>query len=89
VLPGSILHVRYEDLVNDLEATVQRLLEFCGLPFESQCLEFHRTRRQVHSASSEQVQQPLYREGLDHWRHFEPWLGPLRQALGPLAEARP
>ena len=85
VLPGRILRVQHEELVGALEGNVRRILEFCALPYEAACVEFHRTRRQVHSASSEQVRQPIYREGLDQWRHFEPWLGPLREALGELA----
>lgn len=87
VLPGRILRVRHEDVVDDLEGSVRRILEFCGLEFEPGCLEFHRTARAVHTASSEQVRRPIYREGLEQWRHFEPWLGPLRAALGPLADA--
>jgi predicted Zn-dependent protease len=87
VLPGRVYRVRYEHLVADLEGEVRRLLEHCGLPFEEQCLRFYETRRNVQTVSSEQVRQPLYREGLDQWRHFEPWLGPLREALGDLAEA--
>jgi hypothetical protein len=82
VLPGKILRVQHEELVADLEGNVRRILEFCGLDFNPACIEFHRTERQVHSASSEQVRQPIYREGLDQWRHFEPWLGPLKAALG-------
>ncbi len=82
VLPGKILKVRHEDVVNDLESSVHRLLEFCGLEFEPACLEFHRTRRSVHSASAAQVHRPVYRESIDQWRHFEPWLGALKSALG-------
>jgi len=85
VLPGRILRVQYEDVVADLEGQVRRLLGFCGLPFEAQCVEFHRTERSVRTASSEQVRQPLYRDGVDQWQHYADWLGPLRQALGPLA----
>jgi len=81
-LPGSILRVIYEDVVDDLEASVRRVLDFCGLSFEAQCLDFHNTQRSVRTASSEQVRQPLYREGLEQWRNFEPWLGPLKTALG-------
>ncbi|MGC1522269.1 MAG: sulfotransferase [Steroidobacteraceae bacterium] len=88
-LPGRILRVQHEDVVEDLEANVRRILAFCGLPFESGCLEFHKTLRTVHSASSEQVRRPLNRDGVDQWRHYEPWLGPLKQALGPLAAASP
>jgi hypothetical protein len=68
--------------VNDLESNVRRLLDWCELPFEPGCLEFHRTERSVRTASSEQVRLPIYREGLEQWRHYEPWLGPLREALG-------
>ena len=82
VLPGKILRVQHEDVVADLEASVRRILEFCGLEFEPGCVEFHKTRRAVHTASSEQVRQPINRDGVDHWRHFEPWLGPLKAALG-------
>ncbi|HLY51848.1 MAG TPA: sulfotransferase [Steroidobacteraceae bacterium] len=85
VLPGSILRVQHEEVVEDLGGSVRRILAFCGLDYEAACVEFHRTRRQVHSASSEQVRQPIYREGIDQWRHFEPWLGVLRAALGDLA----
>ncbi len=89
VLPGRVHRVCYEDLVSDLEGEVRRLLEYCGLPFEEQCLRFHETRRVVQTVSSEQVRQPLYTEAVDQWRHFEPWLGPLKEALGDLAEAAP
>ena len=84
VLPGKILRVQHADVVADLEGSVRRILDFCGLDFEPGCIEFHRTERQVHSASSEQVRQPIYTEGLEQWRHFEPWLGPLKAALGDL-----
>jgi tetratricopeptide (TPR) repeat protein len=82
VLPGRVLRVQHEDLVDDLEGHVRRLLEYCELKFEPACIEFHKTERSVRTASSEQVRQPIYREGLDQWRHYEPWLGPLRAALG-------
>jgi tetratricopeptide (TPR) repeat protein len=82
VLPGKVLRLQYEDLVEDLEGHVRRILGFCGLEFESACLEFHKTERSVRTASSEQVRQPLFRDGLDQWRHYEPWLGPLSNALG-------
>ena len=84
VLPGKILRVQHEDVVDDLEASVRRILDFCKLDFEPACVEFHKTRRPVHTASSEQVRQPINRDGVDHWRHFEPWLAPLHAALGPL-----
>jgi hypothetical protein len=82
VLPGKILRVRHEDVVLDFEATVRRILDFLGLPFESACLEFYRTERTVRTLSSDQVRRPIYREGLEQWRHYEPWLGPLKSALG-------
>jgi len=82
VLPGRVLRVHYEDVVEDLEGGVRRILERCGLPFEPACLAFHETRRSVRTPSSEQVRRPIGREGLDQWRNYEPWLGPLRDALG-------
>jgi tetratricopeptide (TPR) repeat protein len=82
VLPGQVLRVRYEDVVNDLEGSVRRMLEFCGLPFEPACLEFYKTDRSVRTVSSEQVRQPIYRAGLEQWRNYEPWLGPLKTTLG-------
>jgi tetratricopeptide (TPR) repeat protein len=81
VLRGRILRVQHEELVADLEGQVRRMLGFCALEFEPACIEFHLTERAVHSASSEQVRQPIYTEGLGQWRHFEPWLGPLKAAL--------
>jgi tetratricopeptide (TPR) repeat protein len=82
VLPGKILRVQHEAVVDDLETNVRRLLDFCGLDFEPQCLEFWKTQRSVRTASSEQVRRPIFKEGLDQWRHFEPWLAPLKAALG-------
>jgi hypothetical protein len=82
VLPGRVLRVQYEDVVADLEGNVRRLLAHCGLEFEPACIEFYKTERSVRTASSEQVRQPIYREALDQWRHYEPWLEPLREALG-------
>jgi tetratricopeptide (TPR) repeat protein len=84
VLPGRILRVQHESVVEDLEGNVRRLLDFLGLPFEAACIEFYRTERSVRTASSEQVRQPIYKEGIDQWRNFEPWLGPLKSALGDL-----
>jgi tetratricopeptide (TPR) repeat protein len=86
VLPGKVLHVQNEALVDDLEGNVRRILDFCGLEFEGACLEYWKTERRIHTVSSEQVRRPLTREGIDQWRNFEPWLGPLKEALGPLAE---
>jgi tetratricopeptide (TPR) repeat protein len=82
VLPGRVLRVWHEDVVDDLEGNVRRMLEFCGLPFEPSCLEFYRTERSVRTPSAEQVRQPIFREGLDQWKNYEPWLGPLKDALG-------
>jgi tetratricopeptide (TPR) repeat protein len=81
--PGRVHRVMYEDVVSDLESEVRRLLVYCGLPFEPACLEFHANTRAVRTASSEQVRQPIYSDAVDHWRHYEQWLGPLKTALGP------
>ena len=83
-LPGKVLRVQHEDVVEDLEANVRRILEFCDLPFEPACVDFHKTERRVHTASSEQVRQPINREGVDQWRNFDPWLGPFKAALATL-----
>ena len=83
-LPGRVHRVCYEDLVTDTETQVRQLLDYCGLEFESACLNFHKTQRDVATASSEQVRQPIFTEALDHWRHYEPWLGELRAALGEM-----
>jgi len=85
VLPGKVLRVQHENVVEDLEGNVRRILEFCGLECQPACLEFYKTERSVRTASSEQVRQPIYKEGIDQWRNFEPWLGPLKAALGGLA----
>jgi tetratricopeptide (TPR) repeat protein len=82
VLPGRVLRIQHEDVVEDLEGNVRRILDFCGLEFEPECIEFHKTERSVRTASSEQVRQPIFREGLDQWTNFEPWLKPLKIALG-------
>jgi len=84
--PGGVHHVINERLIEDTEGEVRRILEFVGVPFDSGCLDFHTTRRAVHSASSEQVRRPINRDGVDSWRPFEPWLGPMKQALGPALE---
>ena len=82
VLPGRVLRIRHEDVVDDLGSNVRRILDFCGLEFEPACVEFYKTERSVRTASSEQVRQPIFREGLDQWKHYEPWLGELKDALG-------
>ncbi|HEV8443617.1 MAG TPA: sulfotransferase [Steroidobacteraceae bacterium] len=89
VLPGRVHRVFYERMVEDTEAEVRRLLGYCGLPFEDAVLRFHENRRAVRTASSEQVRQPIFREGLDQWQHFAPWLGPLESALGEVLAAYP
>ena len=83
VLPDRVLRVQHEDVVNDLEGSVRRILGYCGLAFEPACLEFHKTQRSVRTPSSEQVRQPIFRDGLDQWKNFSPWLDPLRNILGP------
>jgi tetratricopeptide (TPR) repeat protein len=81
-LPDRVLRVHHEDVVANLETSVRRILDYCGLPFEQACIDFHETKRSVRTPSSEQVRQPIYRDGLDQWRNYEAWLGPLQDALG-------
>jgi cytochrome c-type biogenesis protein CcmH/NrfG len=85
-LPGRIHRVIYEDLVEDIDGEVRRLLDYCGLTFEAACLRFHENDRAVRTASSEQVRRPIFREGLDQWKNYAAWLEPLRDALGPTLE---
>ena len=87
VLPGFVHHVVNERLIDDPEAKVRRMLAYVGVPFEPSCLEFHKTRRAVSTASAEQVRRPINREGVNRWRNYEPWLGPLRAALGDAIDA--
>ncbi|HEX3888727.1 MAG TPA: sulfotransferase [Phenylobacterium sp.] len=82
VLPGRVLRVQHEDVVDDLEGSVRRILDHCGLPFEPACVDFHKTRRSVRTPSSEQVRQPIFRDGLDQWRAYAPWLENLKATLG-------
>lgn len=89
VLPGRIHRVYYEQVVADTEATVRRLLEACRVTFEPQCLRFHETERIAQTVSSEQVRRPIYTLGVDQWRHYEPWLGPMMTALGKLVDEYP
>jgi tetratricopeptide (TPR) repeat protein len=84
VLPGRVHRVLHEAMVTDTEAEIRALLGAVGLPFDPACLRFWETERAVQTASSEQVRRPIFREGLDQWQHFEPWLGPLRASLGGL-----
>jgi tetratricopeptide (TPR) repeat protein len=89
VLPGRVYRLHYETLVSDTEAEVRRLLDYCGLPFESGCLRFYENRRVVQTISSDQVRRPIYTAGMEQWRHFEPWLDPLKAALGDLVDDYP
>lgn len=83
VLPGFVLRVHNEDVIDDLETQVKRMLEFCGLPFEQACIDFHKTQRNVRTPSSEQVRKPVNRSGVDQWMKYDSYLGPLKSALGP------
>jgi predicted Zn-dependent protease len=89
VLPGRVHRVLYESVIEDTETEVRRLLEHCGLPFDERCLRFYETERPVRTASSEQVRQPIFKEGTEYWRQFEPWLGTLKQELGAVLNAYP
>jgi tetratricopeptide (TPR) repeat protein len=89
VLPGKVLRVQYEEVVADLDGQVRRILDYCELPFEESCIDFHKTDRSVRTPSSEQVRQPIYTSGLEQWRNFEPWLEPLKEALGPVLDRYP
>ncbi|GAA4716440.1 sulfotransferase [Sphingomonas lutea] len=89
VLPGRVHRVIYERMVDDTEAEVRALLDYCGLEFEQACLDFHKTERAVRTPSSEQVRQPIYRDAKDEWRAYEAHLGPLKRALGPVLDTYP
>jgi tetratricopeptide (TPR) repeat protein len=89
VLPGRVHRILYEEMIEDPEREVRRLLECLGLPFDPACLLFYENERAVRTASSEQVRRPINREGLDQWRPYEPWLGPLKDALGPVLASYP
>lgn len=89
VLQGRVHRVIYERMVDDTEVEVKVLLAACGLEFEDRCLRFHETERAVRTASSEQVRRPIFREGTEGWQGFEPWLAPLKTALGPVMDAYP
>lgn len=81
VLPGAVLRVQHEDVVADLEGQVKRMLDYCNLPFEQACVEYHKTERSVRTPSSEQVRQPIFTTALEQWRNFEPYLEPLKTVL--------
>jgi hypothetical protein len=89
VLPRKVHRIFYEKLVADPKGEIHRLLAYLNLPFEESCLQFHNNARAVSTASSEQVRTPIYKEGLDHWRNYEPWLGVLKSALGPVLNDYP
>lgn len=89
VLPGRVHRVHYESLVEDTETVVRQMLDYCGLAFEESCLRFYENKRAVRTASSEQVRKPIFRDGVDQWRSYEPWLAPLATALGPVLDDYP
>ncbi len=82
MLPGEILTVQHEEVLDDLEGQVKRILDFCGLDFEEACLAFHQTKRVIKTPSSEQVRQPIYKTGMGQWKPFDSYLADLKQALG-------
>lgn len=84
VLPGHVLRVRHEDLINDLEGEVRRILNYCELPFEQSCIDFHKTELVIKTPSSEQVRQPIFRSAMDQWKHFERHPNPLKEQVGHL-----
>ena len=81
VLPGRVLTVKYESVIDNVEAEVRRILDYCGLPFEAGCLAFHETQRAVRTASSEQVRQPIYTDAVEQWQHYAPYLAPMQAEL--------
>ena len=89
VLPGKVHRVFHEDVVEDIERETRRLLDYLQLPFEEGCLRFYENDRAVRTASAEQVRHPINRKGVDLWREFEPWLGPLKESLGAVLERYP
>jgi hypothetical protein len=89
IAPGRVIRVIHEELTADPETGIRELLDRLGLPFEEACLHFHKNKRAVRTSSSEQVRQPISQEGIGQWRSFEPWLEPLRNILGPIADAYP
>ena len=89
VLPGRVHRVIYEAMVEDPESQIRALLDYCGLPFEEGCLNFHQNDRAVRTASSEQVRRPIFKDAVEHWQNYEPWLSPLKDALGPVLAAYP
>jgi hypothetical protein len=88
-LPGRVHRVIYENMVDDLEGETRRLFDYLQIPFEEKTLRFHETERAVRTPSAEQVRMPIFRDGLDQWKHYEQWLGPLKDALGPALTTYP
>jgi hypothetical protein len=82
VQPSAVHHILNERLIEDQEGEVRRLLAYVGVPFDPACLDFHRNKRAVNTPSAEQVRRPINRDGVDYWRHYEPWLSPMRESLG-------
>ncbi|MFC6632991.1 tetratricopeptide repeat-containing sulfotransferase family protein [Microbulbifer taiwanensis] len=89
VLPGRVLRVHYESVVADLEGQVRRILDYCGLPFEKSCIDFHKTERAVRTPSAEQVRRPIYRSGTEQWKNFDAQLAPLKKILAAELETYP
>jgi hypothetical protein len=89
VLPGRVHRVIYEAMIEDPEAQIRALLDYCGLPFEEACLNFHENDRAVRTASSEQVRRPIFKDAVEHWQNYESWLDPLKTALGPVLSSYP
>lgn len=89
VLPERVHRVIYEELIENTEREVRRLLSYCGVPFEERCLRFYETRRSIRTPSSEQVRTPIFKDALAHWRNYETWLEPLKSALGSTLESNP
>jgi hypothetical protein len=89
VLPGRIHRVIYEEMVAEPEVQIRALLDYCGLPFEESCLNFHENDRAVRTASSEQVRRPIFKDAVEHWHNYESWLDPLKTALGPVLTCYP
>jgi len=88
-IPGTVHRVFYENMIADTETEIARLLAYCGLPFDRACLRFHENERPVRTASAQQVRRPIYRDGIEHWRHYEPWLQPLKESLGDVLDSYP
>ncbi len=84
VLPGRVLKVQYEDVVTDLEGQVRQILEYCELPWEDACLNFHETNRPVNTASSDQVREPLYSDAVGCWKNYEAHLDDVKEILAPI-----